>query len=793
MLALVTAALLAAPALATTTVSLDSGWAYSGVGDDDCSTTEDADVSASVSFSSSSATVADIRGIHVDIAAMHGGCTVYVDSATLYLDGTAVWSQSIGATGSGLACCEWYVDLDYSPASLSDQILSAGSHTLQLDVDARVSAWGEQVAGRISATVEHGRDWDGDGYDSDVLGGSDCDDDDAGVNPGASEIWYDGVDADCDGGSDFDADGDGYDHSGHGGSDCDDSDASVSPAGTELCNGIDDDCDGSTDEASAVDASTWYADTDGDGFGDAGSTTSACSEPRGYSSDASDCDDGDGAVNPAATEICNGIDDDCDGVVDPDDAADAVTWYADDDGDGFGDAGAGSEACAQPSRTVADATDCDDGDGAVNPAATELCNGIDDDCDGVVDPGSAADASTWYTDSDGDGYGDASTGTAACTQPSGTAVDSGDCDDGDPAVNPSATELCNDIDDDCDGVVDPASAADASTWYADDDGDGFGDPSAATSACDAPSGTAAADGDCDDGDGDVYPGAPETWYDGVDQDCDGRSDYDQDEDGWDHSAYGGDDCDDLDPLINPGVEERWYDGIDDDCDGASDYDMDGDGHDHAEHGGDDCDDGDAAVYPGAPDEPYDGVITDCDDSDEYDADGDGHDAEAWGGDDCDDAHSGVNPEQVEIWYDGVDQDCDGNDDDRDGDGWPGPDEDCDDRDPTVNPGQDEIWYDGVDQDCDGNDQDQDGDGWALDEDCDDSDPDSYPGAPGLDEDCQPSDSAGPDDTDLIPADSSPGPVSYRGGGGCTGCGGGSSALGLGWLVVLGVVTRRRVR
>lgn len=155
--------------------------------------------------------------------------------------------------------------------------------------------------------------------------------------------------------------------------------------------------------------------------------------------------------------------------------------------------------------------------------------------------------------------------------------------------------------------------------------------------------------------------------------------------------------------------------------------------------------------------------------------------------------------------DGLDTNCNGvipaTELDDDGDGTIAC-ADCDDGDTGSTIIADDADCDGIEtaDDCDDADDtstaiadDADCDGAETTTDCDDSDPDSYPGAPGLDEDCQPSDSAGPDDTDLIPADSSPGPVSYRGGGGCTGCGGGSSALGLGWLVVLGVVTRRRVR
>jgi hypothetical protein len=470
----------------------------------------------------------------------------------------------------------------------------------------------------------------------------------------------------------LDSDGDGHTIAA---GDCDDADASVHPGASETCNGVDDDCDGTTDEASAVDAGTWYTDSDEDGYGDAASPETACSQPAGTVSDSSDCDDADAAAHPGATEYCDGHDDDCDGTVDESSAADASTWYADSDGDGYGDAGTTSRACTQPAGTVADSSDCDDGDAAAHPGATEYCDGHDDDCDGTVDEDDAVDASAWHPDLDGDGYGDSSSSSVACAQPAGAIADGSDCDDRDAAVHPGADEWCNGYDDDCDGTVDESSAVDASTWYADLDGDGYGDPANTSVACSQPPLSSTDNTDCDDSQASVHPGAEEVWYDGIDQDCDGN-DNDRDEDGYAIDQ----DCDEDDPEVNPGATEIWYDGVDQDCSGGSDYDYDGDGYDSESHGGDDCDDADDAVWPGAPDEPYDGVVSDCDASDEYDADGDGHDFWGYGGDDCDDANSEVYPGAEEVWYDGIDQDCDGNDDDQDEDGHP-VDEDCDDTDP----------------------------------------------------------------------------------------------------------------
>ncbi|MEC7240967.1 MAG: MopE-related protein [Myxococcota bacterium] len=118
--------------------------------------------------------------------------------------------------------------------------------------------------------------------------------------------------------------------------------------------------------------------------------------------------------------------------------------------------------------------------------------------------------------------------------------------------------------------------------------------------------------DCDDADSDAYPGAPEIWYDGIDQDCSGGSDYDQDNDGFDADAFGGEDCNDEDPSINPDQEDIWYDGIDQDCSGGSDYDQDGDGGDAQEHGGDDCNDRDPTVFYNSGERTQDGLDDDCD-------------------------------------------------------------------------------------------------------------------------------------------------------------------------------------
>jgi hypothetical protein len=145
----------------------------------------------------------------------------------------------------------------------------------------------------------------------------------------------------------------------------------------------------------------------------------------------------------------------------------------------------------------------------------------------------------------------------------------GDCDDGDPAVNPGATEVCNGKDDDCDSYIDN-HAADGFDWYPDADGDGYGDAAGKViNNCSGPSTHVADSSDCDDGDPLVNPGETEIWYDGVDSDCDGADDYDQDADGYRSAEHGGDDCDDSTRAASPAGTEVCDDGLDNDCDGTN--------------------------------------------------------------------------------------------------------------------------------------------------------------------------------------------------------------------------------
>ena len=379
-----------------------------------------------------------------------------------------------------------------------------------------------------------------------------------------------------------DLDGDGYSE------DCNDQDPGIFPGAAEICDGIDNDCNGLVDD-DAGDASDWYLDDDGDGYGDPETSVESCAAVPGYVLNAKDCDDDDARFNPSAiesdcedpndyncdgsvgyadadgdgfaacqdcddsaedvnedaAEVCNDLDDNCNGFVDDADPllTGASTWYLDADGDDYGGQRFSEQACEQPDGYVDNDDDCDDLDGDSNPGASEVCDEADNDCDGTVDEDVQ---DTFYADTDGDGYGDATVTTLACDAPAGFSYNDEDCDDTSALTSPASWEICDDEDNNCDGDVDESSALDAITWYADLDEDGYGDDSSSLDACDEPSGYVEDGGDCDDGDDGVNPGATEVWYDGVDSDCDGASDYDADGDGYDHEDYSGSDCDDTD-------------------------------------------------------------------------------------------------------------------------------------------------------------------------------------------------------------------------------------------------------
>ena len=248
------------------------------------------------------------------------------------------------------------------------------------------------------------RDEDGDGYGHAafslsrceqppgyVRDGSDCNDADSGIHPGAVEIDGDGIDQDCDGFDGkvwfLDADLDGYGSnstkrantrpSGYvtTGNDCNDSNRNIHPGAPEIPNnGIDEDCDGK-------DAGIWFQDSDRDGFGNVNKRHIGNLAPAGFISDSTDCNDSNDRIHPGAKEIAgNGIDEDCDGI-------DALRQYRDKDDDGFGNPDFWMEDDILIPGHVTNAFDCNDENPKINPVADELCDGLDNNCDEQIDEG----------------------------------------------------------------------------------------------------------------------------------------------------------------------------------------------------------------------------------------------------------------------------------------------------------------------------------------------------------------------------------------------------------------------
>jgi hypothetical protein len=172
-------------------------------------------------------------------------------------------------------------------------------------------------------------------------------------------------------------------------------------------------------------------------FPDTGPGPPVDADADGYFSD-EDCDDTDPAIHPRADEVCDEVDNDCDGRVDGQDAdlVDGETWYQDADGDAYGNPDVVDVRCSLLDGYVHASGDCDDSDPAINPGVAEICNDYDDNCNNLIDgqDPSLIDGTVWCWDGDKDGYGAAPPRQYRCSQPKGFVADCSDCDDQDEKV-----------------------------------------------------------------------------------------------------------------------------------------------------------------------------------------------------------------------------------------------------------------------------------------------------------------------------------------------------------------------
>ena len=482
------------------------------------------------------------------------------------------------------------------------------------------------------------------------------------------------------------------------GTDCDDDNARLNTISAEVCDNRDNDCDGQADEQVATDGDS----CDSGQLGVCQSGALVC--VRGNNNCV--------PVQTAGAESCNGLDDDCDGETDEN--ADGEVITAECYSGPIGTAGIGS--CQNGLRFCA-AGAFDACEGEVLPA-TEVCNGFDDDCDGIVDDGFTI--AVYFRDLDGDGFGDITdTGLRTCNRPANSAIVTGDCNDGNPDIKPSATEIAgDDIDANCDGNE---------LCFADFDDDGVRTSTAtpvATSSCllAGYANAAMPAGDCDDTRASVFPGATEVVADGRDNDCDGAElcFADADGDGYRSEATVSSanlscadtgeassaallgDCDDANPNRRPGIADI-CDDIDNDCDALVDEDvsvltfpdLDGDGFGDASAIGAfeclivsglstnnlDCNDAVASAFPGGTEVTGDGIDGDCDttelcfrdqDRDGYrsntatilsftdtDCNDIGEALSTMQGGDCNDQTNALNPGRPELCSDGFDNNCNG--------------------------------------------------------------------------------------------------------------------------------------
>lgn len=477
-------------------------------------------------------------------------------------------------------------------------------------------------------------DSDGDSYDSCAVGANgddgkaiDCDDSKSSIYPGAMEVC-DSFDNDCNGQIDEGCDSDGdtfcdsgmklygsnsmcpgtlFKGEGTSGSDCDDTNANINPGSTEVCDGVDNDCDKNTDEGCTC------TDYDKDGYDTCGTGE------MGDDGKPEDCNDKSWDRYPGAVEVCDGVDNDCDGVID-----ESGVCCNDGDSDSYDTCALGSEG------DDGKVFDCDDANQYKNPGAMETCDNIDNNCNGKIDE---------LCDEDNDEYCSNkmkiyNLPVSICPKTNVSGGSNGnDCNDSDYNLNPGMIEKCDGADNDCDGTVDEnCSCVNGKTQSCGVD----------TGACQSGTQTCSNGfwGECV---GEIKAIA-EVCGDKIDNDCDGIADEncstcaDNDNDGYDNCAIGasGDDgkaidCNDNEQWANPGGTET-CDSVDNNCNGQTD---------------EGCDD-DKDGYCDSAKQLY-GSNSMCK-STVYTVNG-------MSGDDCNDTNININPGKAEICDNGIDDNC----------------------------------------------------------------------------------------------------------------------------------------
>jgi uncharacterized protein YkwD len=332
----------------------------------------------------------------------------------------------------------------------------------------------------------------------------------------------------------------------------------------------------------------WYRDRDKDNYGAPTRTKMAFEQPEGFVLNKDDCNDSKRKIHPWAKERNDGLDNNCNDKVD-EGFADS-RFYADRDGDGFGDPAVSEQAGKKPEGYVRNKLDCNDLSALVNPDAEETIDNRDNNCDGNVDEG----GDQYYRDVDGDGFGRRSDAIQSLEPIAGYVQNTDDCDDNNSAIFPGAKEEFDSVDNNCDGSVDEGFVE--RTYYRDVDGDSYGDTANAVRDVSKPEGYVITGGDnCVD----IWNTAQaDIDNDGIGNACDPFTDTDDD---------GIQDSPDNCPVnYNPNQNDEDEDGLGDACDTQNGLDLDGDG---VNAGSDNCPD---AYNPIQADSDDDGLGDACD-------------------------------------------------------------------------------------------------------------------------------------------------------------------------------------